>query len=166
MNLLNLKNSGKFVLTAHAKERIRQRVGISATEAALAWVNEAIAASTEFFEDKGRKHHHFLTDTYDIVCDNLRVVTVKPRENHNDYVSKFGGLLQKEVDKLLTIQHRELRKAEIKVAELTLNFLKAKSPKVRSTIQRNLTKATDERAKLEDEIKAIEIAAKRYGVTV
>lgn len=159
-----LQRSGKFTLSAHAKERVRQRVGISSTEAALAWVNESIANATKTYAD-GHKTH-YITDAYNISCDGLRVITIVPTDNHVDYLMRFGDVVAKEARKLLTRYRRELRKAEIKVAELTLNYLKAKSPKVRDSIKRNLTNATDEKAKLEDEIKAIEIAADKYRVKV
>ena len=160
MNPKLFQKSGKFVLSAHAKERIRQRVGINSTEAALAWVNESIATANETYLD-GHKTH-YLTDSYDITCDKLRVITLTQTDNHIDYLTKFSNLVTKEATKLLTKYRRELRKAEILVAELTLNYLKAKSPKVRAIIQRNLTIATDERARIEDEVRAVEIAADKF----
>jgi hypothetical protein len=67
---------------------------------------------------------------------------------------------------LLTVHRRALRKAEINVVQLTLNFLKAKNPKIKDTIQARLTRAADEKARIEYEVKAIEIAARKYGVEV
>jgi hypothetical protein len=163
-NYKAFQKSGKFTLTSHAKERIRQRVGVDSVEAALAWVNENIASATTC-NVEGNKTH-YLTEAFDIVCDGLRVVTIKPVDNHTDYLTKFNAVLTKEATKLLTKYRRELRKAEITVAECTLNYLKAKSPKVKQSIQRRLTEATDVRAKISDEIRAVEIAAERYGVEV
>lgn len=158
------QRSGKFTLTSHAKERIRQRVGIDSVEAAIAWVNESIASATESYAQGDKSH--YVTEAFDIVCAGLKVITLKPTNNHVDYVTKFGEVLTKEATKLLTKYRRELRKAEIAVAEHSLNFLKAKNPRIKEGINRRLTEATDVRAKLTDEIRAVEIAAERYGITM
>jgi hypothetical protein len=159
-----IQKSRKFTLTAHAKERVRQRVGINSVEAAVAWVNEAIATAKDSFVKS--RHYHYLTDNYEIITDGLTVITISPLTNHVDYATKFGSLIAKEATKLLAQYRKEFRKAEIAVAELTLNYLKAKSPKVRDSIKRKLTQATDLRAKIEDEIRAVKIAAEGYGIDI
>lgn len=162
-----LQKSGKFTLTNHAKDRIRQRAGIESAETAVSWVNEEIAKATNVFSDKhDSKLTHYLTDSFEMLCDGLKVVTVKNLEIKMDYTTKLGAAVAKEATKLLTVHRRALRKAEINVVQLTLNFLKAKNPKIKSGIQSKLTKAADEKAKLEYEVKAIEIAARKYGVEV
>lgn len=159
-----IQKSGKFTLTSHAKERIRQRVGIDSVDAALAWANENIAKAAEVYA-QGNKTH-YVTEAFDIVCAGLKVVTIQPTNNHVDYLAKFNEVLTKEAAKLLKKYRRELRKAEISVAEFTLNYLKAKNPKIKAALQQKLTQATDMKAKLADEIRAIENAAERYGVSV
>lgn len=159
-----LAQTGQFILTDHARERIRQRVGIVADSAAIAWVAEQVRRATETKRDGSKTH--YTTDLFEIILDGAKVVTVKPSEHSNGYISKFNEVLTKEATKLLATYRRELHKAEIAVAEAQLNFLKARNPKVKATIQRRLTDAADYKATIEDEIKAVEKAAARYGVTV
>ena len=153
-----------YVLTAHAKDRIRQRVGIVALEAQQAWVNELITKSTTAYP-QGEKTV-YKTDLFEIVCDGIRVVTVKPVENVVTYTDKISGTLTKEIRKLLIPQERLLRKAEIKITELTLNFLKARNPKTKKLISERLIEATDEKQQIIDEVFAIKKAAKQYGVEI
>lgn len=160
-----IQKSGKFALTKHAGEKVRQRVGIESLEVATAWVNEEIAKAGEYSQESS-KRFAYITDAFKIVCAGLSVITVIPTDNHVDYLAKFGEIVTKEATKLLTKYRREFRKAEIEVAEYTLNFLKAKNPKIKGNLQQKLTQATDDKAKLADEIRAIEIAAERYGVSV
>jgi len=159
----NVESLG-YTLSEHAKERIRQRVGLVAEPSAIAWVSEAIkkAKSTR---SNGKTTSYF-TDMFEIVLDGLHVVTVKPTTLTSEYVSKINDLVSKEVSKMLAEYKRELRKAEIEVAEAQLNFLKARNPKVRQSIQQKLTEAIDRKALIEDEIKAIECAGRRYGVEI
>jgi hypothetical protein len=158
-----LVKAGQFILTNHARERIRQRVGITSDSAAIAWVADQVKNAINVKHDGGKMH--YLTDAFEIVCDGARVVTVKPAEFANKYLSEFKSVLIRETTKLLTKYERELRKAEIAVAEAQLNFLKARNPKIKEIIQRKLTDAIDYKAAVEDEIKAIKIAASRYGVS-
>lgn len=161
----SLKKSGKFVLTSHAKERIRIRVGIDALEAQITWVNEAIAKAGEVVT-QGNKHTVYKTDAFEFVCDGLRVITIQPAANEQTFVKQLGSTLAKEVRKLLAPQERMLRKAEIQVAELTLNFLKARNPKTKKLISERLIEATDEKQRISDEVFAIRKAAKQYGVEI
>lgn len=157
-----LVKAGQFILTNHARDRIRQRVGITTDSAALAWIADQIKNATSEHTD-GNKIH-YLTESFEIICEGVRVITVKPADRANKYMGEFKRLLTSETSKLIAKYERELRKAEIAVAEAQLNFLKARNPKIKRIIQRKLTDAIDYKAAIEDEIKAIKIAANRYGV--
>lgn len=159
-----MRNAGKYVLTDHAKDRIRQRAGIFAEDAAVAWVAEQVKAATSTKRDGNKTH--YITGTFEIVLDGVTVITVKPCDSANEYLTKFNEVVAKETSKLLSQYTRALRKAEIAVAEAQLNFLKAKNPKTRELISEKMTEAIDRKCGIEDEIKKIEIAAKRYGVSV
>lgn len=159
-----LKRAGSYVLTDHAKDRIRQRIGILSEDAQLAWVETQVKKASHRKQD-GHKTH-YTAGSFEIVCDGVKVVTVKPTEQSNEYLTKFNDVIAKETRKLLTQYGRELRKAEISVAETQLNFLRARNPKTKALISERLTKAIDWKCALEDEIKKIRKAAERYGVQI
>lgn len=166
MNIMTnaLQTAGKYVLTDHAKERIRQRIGITAEDAAVAWIKESISNAIKT-KDNGRKTHYF-SEMYEIICEGVKVITVKPAETSNNYLTKMNEVLTKEVAKLLDKYRRELRKADIEVAQNQLNYLRARNPNTKAIIKRRLADAVDVKALVEDEIRAIEIAARKYGVEV
>lgn len=155
---------GRLSLSEHARERIRQRVGIIADDAAIAWVSDVIKNAKQE-KRQGRKVHYF-TDIFEVIIDGITIVTVKPTESSNGYIAKFNDLITSETRKLTAAYRRELRKAEIAVAEAQLNYLKARNPKTKDSIGKKLTEAIDKKALISDKIKAVEIAAKRYGVDV
>lgn len=154
--------SGWYYLTEHAKERTRQRIGLTSEDSASAWVNSEIERSIRT-EYNGNKTHYF-TDTFEIVCDGAKVVTIKPNKNVTSYVTKLGGVLAKETSKLLNYYGKELRKADVTIAEHQLNFLRAKNPKTKTLINERLTDAIDWKSAIEDEIYAVKKAAKQYGI--
>lgn len=158
------KSAGKFILTDHAKERIRQRIGITGNEAQVAWVNELITKSDDSYKQGNKKV--YCTERFEVVCDGIRVITIKPVDNVRNYADSIGGVVSKEIRKLLTPQERLLRKAEIKVVELTLNYLKARNPRTKALINERLVEATDEKQRIHDEVFAIKKAAKQFGVEV
>lgn len=153
-----------YFITSHAKDRIRQRVGIDGDEAQQAWVKAKInRAESKLPQDNKTVYN---VGSFEIICDGLRVVTVKPVDNVTQYASKLSGVVAKEIRKLLVPQERLLRKAEINVVELTLNFLKARNPKTKEIISGRLAEATDEKQRIADEVFAIKKAAKQYGVEI
>lgn len=154
--------ASEYILSDHATERIRQRVGIESAEVATAWVSEQIKKATRKFND-GHKTH-FISEAIEIVTDGLQVITVKPAKNDRSYLDRLGAVVAKEVTKLLTKRERELRKAEIVIAEHTLNRLKARNPKTRALIEERLVKAIDEKQRITDDIYAVKKAARQYGV--
>lgn len=156
------RTAGKYFLTDHAKERIRQRLGISSEDGALSWVRTQIENANNVENVKGQAH--YLADKFVIVCDGAKVITVKPAENSNQYMTVLRDAVAKEVRKLQSEYRRELRRSEIKVAETHLNLLRAKNPKTKKLIRDRLVEATDWKASIEDELKAINFAGKRYGV--
>lgn len=153
-----------FGLTEHAKERIRQRIGITGTEAQLAWITEIITKATSKYPQGNKTVYR--TESFEVVCDDRLVITVKPVENVANYTQLLGGMVAKEVRKALIPQERLLRKAEIRVAELTLNYLKARNPRTKELISERLVEATDEKQRVMDEVYAIKKAARQYGVEV
>lgn len=163
-NAKTFQKSGKFTLTKHASDRIRQRIGIADTGAQTAWVNESIAKAGEI--NTVGNYTTYTSDSFASICDGLKVVTIKPVANTKTYLKTLGGAVTKEVQKMLVPHERLLRKAEIKVAELTLNYLKARNPNTKKMINKRLVEATDEKQLLVDEVYAIKKAAGRYGVEV
>lgn len=159
-----LKSAGKYVLTDHAKERIRQRVGITSEDAAVTWIDMQVRSASSSRRDGNKMH--YITDIFEIITEGVKVITVKPTETSNEYLTKFNEVLAKEVTKLITSHSRILRKAEIAVAEAQLNFLRARNPKTKEIIGKKLTEAADWKCAVEDEIKAIKKAAKQYGVEI
>lgn len=154
--------AGEFMLSKHAKERIRQRIGIASEQSALAWVQDAVRTA------KGTRvsghQTHYLTDAFEIICDGVKVVTVKQTDSSNEYLTKFSEVISKEAGKLLSKYQQELRKADIEVAQLNLNFLRAKNPNTKAIISERMTEAIDYKAMIEDEIGSIKYASRRYGV--
>lgn len=157
-----LASKGAYVLTEHARSRIRQRLGIEVDSAAISWVKGAIQNAERTFTNGNKTH--YITDLYEVICDGAKVITVKPTDNSNKYVSEFKKVIEKEASKLRTKYEREFRKAEIEVAQVTLNLLKARNPKTKASIERKLVEAIDWKCALEDELKAISKASERYGV--
>ena len=153
-----------FILTKHATERIRQRVGIESIEVATAWINEQIAKASRKYNEG--TNTHFVSESIEVVTNGLRVITVKPSENDRSYLDKLGEVVAKEVTKMLTKKERDLRKAEIVIAEHTLNRLKARNPNTRALIERRLIRAIDDKQRIMDEIYAVKKAAAQYGVSV
>src|SRR5690625_2155178 len=153
-----------FILTKHATERIRQRVGLESKEAATAWVREQIAKASRKSKEGGNTH--YVSDVIEIVTNGLRVITVKPSEDDRNYLYNLGQSVAKEVSKMLTKKERNLRKAEIVIGEHTLNRLKARNPNTRALIERRLIRAIDDKQRIMDEIYAVKKAAAQYGVSV
>ena len=58
-----------FILTKHATERIRQRVGIESNEVATAWVSEQIAKASRKFKEGGNTH--YVSDVIEIVTNEI-----------------------------------------------------------------------------------------------
>jgi len=156
------KKAGEYVLTQHAKERIRQRVGITSEETAVAWVREMVEKAAEKRQEGDKTR--YITDSFELILSGVKVITVIPAEQANDYLAKFSDVVAKEASKLLKHYKRELRKTEIAIAEAQLNYLKARNPNVKERIKKKLVEAIDYKAMVDDEIKKIELAAERFGV--
>jgi hypothetical protein len=153
-------------LTSHARERLRQRVGITSDDAGIAWVKESIknAKGVEIEDESGLPV--FLTENMKIVMDGEKIVTVKPHKKDNPYIKGIAENITKEVSKLVDDYGRKLRKAEIEVAECQLNFLKARNPNTKARISEKLSEAVRKKSEIENEITMIKYAGKRYGVDV
>lgn len=149
-------------LTSHAKERIRQRLNIESDVVATTWVSDSIRSAKGVRSVDNKTHYE--TDSYEIVCDGTRVVTIIPLESNNPYIDKISSTLDRELQKMLTLKKRELRKAEIEVCEKQLNFLKAKNPNTIALISKRLVKAIDMKERIVDSIYQINKAASRYGI--
>jgi len=147
----------------HAKTRLRQRFGIDSERAAQTWVQSKIADGSLIKKEPNGKETYRCGNA-EIIIGNGVVITVQFADGEQKFLEKFGNVLAKEVTKLLTVNERALRKAEINVAELTLNMLKARNPKIKALIGEKLTKAIDEKDKIVTEIKLIRKAASQYGV--
>jgi hypothetical protein len=156
-----------YRISSHAFERIRQRFGIDTLAAALTWVSEKIKGGDYIgLQAKGRKVYRNGDAELILGEDGYTIVTVKFAEGESQYVEQIGDVVRKEVSKMLTIKERAFRKAEIEVAEITLNMLKARNPVTKELIGRKLTKAIDDKANINTEIILIRKAAEQYGVEV
>ena len=152
----------EYYLTAHAKERIRQRLDIHSEEVAKSWVEESIQSAKHIKSVDNKTH--YITDSFEIVCDGLRVVTIVPLETNNPYLDEISAPLGREFQKTLILKKRELRKAEIEVCENQLNYLKAKNPNTIKTISKRLVQAIDMKERIVDSIYQLNKAASRYGI--
>lgn len=161
---MNPASSKNLQLTKHAKERIRQRIGIDSVEVATSWIKEQLNRTKKTKKDTRNNSMRYINDLFEVVLDGDKVVTVISKESVVDYKSKISNLLTKEITKYRTQKNRELRKIEIEVAEHTLNHLKALNPKTKALISGKLTDAVSERTRVLDEIYAIDKVAGEYGV--
>lgn len=153
-------------LSKHAKDRLRQRLNIDSVDAGLRWVKTSIDSA---LKTKTSKHlRYYFTDKHEIVIDGKDevVVTIKPANHANKFVPVLRGKLTKEITKFMTEKKRELKKAEINVLQTQLNLLKAKNPNTVEIISARLVQRIDEKAKIEDEITAMEKAAESFGVKI
>ena len=101
---------------------------------------------------------------FELVLDGTTVVTIKQSTNNNEPAKYLAGVMQKEVAKFMRTKKAELKKAEMALLEAQLNFLRAKNPNTKRIISERITQLGDAKAKVEDEIKAMELAAERFGV--
>ncbi len=157
----NVSNA-EYIITTHARQRIKERLGIESIEVASAWVAEQLRKASRSYKDEHRTN--YVTDMYEIVTDGLKIVTVKPKGIAADYMTKLTGMLSREIEKELTKVNRELRKIEITVAEHTLNQLKARNPRTKDVIQTKLLVALEEKARIENEVKSVQRAAEKFGL--
>jgi hypothetical protein len=151
-----------YYITSHAKERLRQRFGIESIDVAQQWINEKMSKAVHHRND-GIKKVYQVADI-EIILDGNRVVTIKPLYGETSIMKQLRGVVEKEISKVLTVKERAFRKAEIEVAEITVNFLRARNPKTKALVQRRLTKAIDIKEQLNTEIVGIKKAAEHYGV--
>lgn len=149
-------------LSSHASDRIRQRVGITSAEVGAAWASDKVRNAIKSWNKNGQIHYD--VGDYVIVVGGNTVITVTPKGNETSYLDKFNEVVAKEARKHLDKYRRDLRKADIAVAEAQLNYLRAKNPNTREIIRKRIVEAGDKRAQLNDKIYAVELAAKRYGV--
>jgi hypothetical protein len=151
----------------HAQDRIRQRFGIESLKAMRTWVltkvNEGRLLRTQ---TDGREV--FVNGSIEFVIDpsNNAVITVIERDILASYAEEFGGVVIRKARRVLKAKERLFRKAEINVAEITLNMLKCRNPKIKAKLNADLTVANDEKSNLETEITVIKKAARSYGVEV
>lgn len=153
-----------YYITSHAKDRLRQRFGIESIDVAMKWIHDKLTAATLH-----RMDHHkeiYRVANIEIVMDGTRVVTVKPLYGETPIMQRIKNVVDKEVGRTLLAKEREFRKAEIQVAEITLNMLKARNPRIKESLKRKLTIANDYKANIETEIVGIKKAAEHYGVSV
>lgn len=153
----------KLRISDHAKTRLRQRFSIDSDRAAQSWVQSKLADGSLIRTEPNGKLYYRCGNAELIVANGV-LITVQFSDGEQKFLEKFGSVLSKEVQKLLTVNERALRKAEINVAEINLNMLKARNPKIKAMLGEKLTKAIDEKDKIVTEIKLIRKAASQYGV--
>lgn len=156
-----------FYLSEHAQERIRQRVGLTSIGDMRKWATERVEDG-QFVRKQADGREVYAHGNYEIVVqpETNAVVTVLDRKQLVSHADRFKQTIEKEARKSLDTYGRMFRKAEIKVAEITLNMLKCRNPKIKAKLSEKLTIAKDEMEKLDTEITVIRKAAKGYGVEV
>lgn len=164
---MNAKFEKLMFVSPHAQERIRQRFNISALREMQQWATEKVKdANLISTGPDGRKI--FRWGSVDLIVSNDEnvLITVLDQAIPKSYADKFKDVVTKQVRKELLAKEREFRKAEINVAEITLNMLKARNPKIKTMLNDKLTKANDYKENLLVEIKSIRQAAQQYGVQI
>jgi hypothetical protein len=151
----------------HAQERIRQRFGITSLKAMKSWARAKLLDGKYVkTQADGRKVYHWGNVELIVTGDEKLLITVMDLTTPKSYSEKFSEAIAKEAHKALVGKGRAFRKAEIVVAEITLNMLKCRNPKIKAKLNENLTKANDEKEAILSEIKAIKRSAREYGVEV
>jgi hypothetical protein len=156
-----------ITIHAHAQQRLRQRIGLQSLRSMISWATAKKMDGQMVRKQPDGKIVYAWGD-YELVFtnDEKMLITVVDRGKEKDVAEMLGEKVAKEARKLLAVQERLLRKAEINVAEITLNMLKARNPKIKAKLNEKLTIATDERDNIKTEVIVIRKAAEKYGVTV
>lgn len=155
----------KLIVMKHAQDRIRQRFGIESVSTMKSWATAKVNdGKLVRVQPDGRKVYQWGKIELIVTGDGKALVTVKDLEDLQTYAERFAGAVEKESRKALLRTERAFRKAEIHVAEITLNMLKARNPKIKASLNEKLTKADDYKEKLKTEIHVIKKAAKEHGV--
>lgn len=134
----------KYTPTLHAIERAHHRLGINPTDAKR-WFNDTMRKAKYLFTQKyGNKTQAiYEVDDMRIVVDtnNYHIVTVKPSVD----TSILTPVFEREHRKLVREVTRNIRKHELIIAELTvdkgermLSYARARNPKTRELIQRDI----------------------------
>lgn len=157
----------KLFITEHAQDRLRQRFGLDSLKAMYSWVS-AKKLDGKFVRKQpdGRKVYAWGDVELFFSPNESTLISVVDTGLTKRLVAQFGSSLAKEARKLLIVKEREYRKIEISVAEITLNMLKARNPKIKTKLNDKLTIVNDRKENLLSEIKSIRLAAKEYGVEV
>jgi hypothetical protein len=157
----------KPFIPEHAQDRMRQRFGLKTIHEMQTWVMMKInKGKLDRVQPDGR--HVYVHEFVEVVWskEDNRIVTVLDVSTLKQYEALFGGMFLKDVRKVLSVKERVFRKAEINVAEITLNMLKCRNPKIKARLNEKLTIANDDKENLLTEITVIRKAAKHYGVEV
>jgi hypothetical protein len=156
-----------YYISEHAQERIRQRVGLQSLGDMRRWATERVEDG-KFVRKQPDGRDVYANGNFEIVIqpETNAVVTVLDHKQFVSHADRFKQKIEKEAKKSITYYGRLFRKAEINVAEITLNMLKARNPKIKAKLNERLTMANDEKEKLATEITVIRKAAKQYGVEV
>lgn len=159
--------SNFIFVTPHAQERIRQRFGIESVRAMQTWAKaKLIDGKLDRKQPDGRLVYRWGSVELVVSSDGSTLITVMDVQAQSNYIELLGEAVVKKARTLLVTKERAFRKAEINVAEITLNMLKARNPKIKALLSERLTKANDIKENLATEIKLIRKAAEQYGVNV
>ncbi len=151
----------------HAQKRIRQRFGLNTLQSMVSWARaKKIDGKLNHVQGDGRRVYRWGDVELVFSPNEKTLLTVKDLAINKRYEELLGSTVVKEARKLLVGKERAFRKAEINEAQIRLNMLKTRNPKYKAKLNDMLTKATDEKDKLLDEITVIKNTVKKYGVEV
>ncbi|MFE7820550.1 hypothetical protein ACFU1R_20335 [Priestia megaterium] len=144
----------KYIPRRHAIERAVSRFGVK-PEQAENWINQIMQAAKFVGIDKGNEN--YLHKDKRIVVNGNYVITIIETKDIT-FNSQVVKAIQKEIAKAERV-HKKLDKEfavriaqlSIEQAQLTLNSLRAKSPKVISSIQTKLDAVNSELQSLNEE---------------
>ncbi|WP_079516569.1 hypothetical protein [Rossellomorea marisflavi] len=157
----------QLFIAPHAQERLKQRFGIHSLSSMRSFA-EAKKKDGKLKEisNEGRKIYRWGSIELIFTQDEKTLITVIDTKSEEVVAAVIENVVVKEARKMLTVKSRVYRKEEIRVAEITLNMLKAKNPKIKAKLSETLASAKTELDRLKTDIRAIRTVAKKYGVNL
>lgn len=165
----------KYTARPHAVDRALLRFGIS-SEYAENWFNQLMSTARHIGEEGKRQVYDHKGKR--IIVQGTEIITIF---NVADlpFAGKVSTVVERELKRLKKVYDKRTKELEINLAEeniefatVKLNYLKAKSPKVKRTLQIKLGEISErlnvinlELSRMKDEYKALEMQSKGYLLT-
>lgn len=155
-----------YVCTKHALNRTRERFGIGDKVAANQWATRQINSADKSFWKDGKKH--FIKGNVEFVTSEKRIITIQENNetSANKFVRELSEVLVKEIKRNMTMYKRKMNAVEIEIAQLNLNRLKARNPKIKALVQERMFEAMERKEEIAKDVLSLEYSAKHYGVEV